>query len=367
MKTLLRMSLAAAAVLCLLSAGAQTPAGDAVSDFDYAVDVVERAYAGYPDKTAGREAKYAALKGRLQSEISGDRDVYDAIAEYLGWFDDSHLQTPGAEAYRAKSLRRDTDYAGRMKRYDPQFMHCRVDEDTYLIRFPSCDLTDAEIAGVRAAVAAYRASGCENLVVDIRGNMGGSDNAYEPLLKLLYDHEGTEDAMEYRVSDLAVAHVREFAGDTERGRGKIARMERTPAGEFLTDGPKTYRIHYDSVSPRPRRAGLLIDGKVGSSGEQLVLEVRASSRRTTVYGQDNTLGCLDFSNCEILYFPQDPTRWMMLPTTRSCRVPEGRGIDSAGIAPDVRIPLPLPEVLTDNVDTWTLWVAEDMKTEKRKE
>ena len=217
------MSLAAAAVLCLLPAGAQTPAGNAVSDFGYAVGVVERAYAGYPDKTAGREAEYAALKARLQSEISGDRDVYDAIAEYLGWFDDSHLQTPGAEAYRAKSLRRDTDYAGRMKRYDPQFMHCRVDEDTYLIRFPSCDLTDAEIAGVRAAVAVYCASGCENLVVDIRGNMGGSDNAYEPLLKLLYDHEGTEDAMEYRVSDLAVAHVREFAGDTERGPGKIGR------------------------------------------------------------------------------------------------------------------------------------------------
>ena len=41
--------------------------------------------------------------------------------------------------------------------------------------------------------------------------------------------------------------------------------------------------------------------------------------------------------------------------------------EAAGIAPDVRIPLPLPEVLTDNVDAWTLWVAEDMKTEKRKE
>ena len=76
------MSLAAAAVLCLLPAGAQTLAGDAVSDFGYAVGVVERAYAGYPDKTAGREAEYAALKARLQSEISGDRDVYDAIAEH---------------------------------------------------------------------------------------------------------------------------------------------------------------------------------------------------------------------------------------------------------------------------------------------
>lgn len=364
MKTLLRMSLAAAAVLCLLSAGAQTPAGDAVSDFDYAVDVVERAYAGYPDKTAGREAEYAALKGRLQSEISGDRDVYDAIAEYLGWFDDSHLQTPGAEAYRAKSLRRDTDYAGRMKRYDPQFMHCRVDEDTYLIRFPSCDLTDAEIAGVRAAVAAYRASGCENLVVDIRGNMGGSDNAYEPLLKLLYDHEGTEDAMEYRVSDIAIAHVREFAGNTERGRRKVARMERTPAGEFLEEG-KTYRIHYDSVSPVPRRAALIVDGRVASSGEQLVLEIRACSRRTTVYGQDNTLGCLDYSNCEILYFPRDTARWMIVPVTRSKRIPAGRGIDREGIAPDVRIPLPLPATLADNVDPWVEWVAGELKNNRK--
>ena len=318
MSVLLRvLPLVAAVAGLLLPAGAQVPVkGGEVSDFDFAVDVVERAYAGYPDKTANRAAEYGALKERLRSGIASGRDTYDAVAEYLGWFDDSHLGTEGVRAYRPKSIRRPSDYAARMERYDPQFTHCRVDGET---------------------------------------------------LRLLYDHEGAEDAMEYRVSDLAVAHVREFAGDTERGRGKIARMERTPAGEFLTDGPKTYRIHYDSVSPRPRRAGLLIDGKVGSSGEQLVLEVRASSRRTTVYGQDNTLGCLDFSNCEILYFPQDPTRWMMLPTTRSCRVPEGRGIDSAGIAPDVRIPLPLPEVLTDNVDTWTLWVAEDMKTEKRKE
>ena len=38
-----------AAVAGLLPAGAQTPAGGAVSDFDFAVDAGERAYAGYPD------------------------------------------------------------------------------------------------------------------------------------------------------------------------------------------------------------------------------------------------------------------------------------------------------------------------------
>lgn len=104
---------------------------------------------------------------------------------------------------------------------------------------------------------------------------------------------------------------------------------------------------YDSVSPVPRRAALIVDGRwlrrVAAGARN-----QACSRRTTVYGQDNTLGCLDYSNCEILYFPRDTARWMIVPVTRSKRIPAGRGIDREGIAPDVRIPLPLPATLADN-------------------
>lgn len=366
MRILLRFLPLVAAVAGLLPAGAQTPAGGAVSDFDFAVDAVERAYAGYPDKTANRGAEYVALKERLRSGIASGRDTYDAVAEYLGWFDDSHLKTPGVEAYRAKSLCRDTDYAGRMKRYDPQFTACRVDDATYLIRLPSCDPDEVSPHAVQSAVDAFLASGCGNLVVDIRGNRGGNDSTYEPLLRLLYDRPGELDNSEYRVSNLAIAHLKEFSDGSERSLAKIARMERTPAGEFLAGERKTYRIRYDSISPLPRRAALIVDGQVASSAEQLTLELRACSRRTTVYGQDNTLGCLDFSNCEILWFPQDTTRWMMVPVTRSFRVSAGRGIDSAGIAPDVRINLPLPGELTDNVDEWVRWVAEELKTKNLK-
>lgn len=330
MKKLLQILLTVCAAVSLLPAGAQTPAGDVASDFDHAVDVVERAYAGFPDKTAGRTAEYAALKERLRSQVAGDRDVYDAIAEYAGWFDDSHLIVSGVEKYRPKSLRRSVDYAARMKCYDPRFVHFPVDGDTYLIRFPSCRTDEASMAAVRSAVGAYRTSGCANLIIDIRGNRGGNDDAYEPLLRLLYDHEGELDNMEYRVSEVAVAHVREFAGDTPRGREKIRRMERCPAGTFLSPERKTYRIRYDSVSPLPRRAALLIDGNVASVAEQLVLEARACSRCTTVYGQDNTLGCLDYSNCEILYFPRDTARWICVPVTRSLR--------AAGSTPTASLP-----------------------------
>ena len=82
MSVLLRvLPLVAAVAGLLLPAGAQVPVkGGEVSDFDFAVGVVERAYAGYPDKTANRAAEYGALKERLRSGIASGRDTYDAAS-----------------------------------------------------------------------------------------------------------------------------------------------------------------------------------------------------------------------------------------------------------------------------------------------
>ena len=91
----------------------------------------------------------------------------------------------------------------------------------------------------------------------------------------------------------------------------------------------------------------------------MVLTLRACSSRTTVYGRDNTMGCLDYSNCRTVNLPQSGIT-LSVPMTRTCRLPD-RGIDQTGIAPDVRIPLPLPNELTDNVDEWTQWVAADLE------
>lgn len=61
----------------MLAVGAQPPAeGNA-----FAFGVVERAYAGLPDKTAGRGAAYDALKRRLRSDIAAGRGIdRDGIA-----------------------------------------------------------------------------------------------------------------------------------------------------------------------------------------------------------------------------------------------------------------------------------------------
>lgn len=130
---------------------------------------------------------------------------------------------------------------------------------------------------------------------------------------------------------------------------------------FVAMTPRQVDIAYDTISPLPRRAALMIDGQVASAGEQMVLNLRSCSQRTTIYGRDNTKGCLDYSNCRGVNLPQSGIT-LYIPMTRSCRLPDN-GVDRTGIAPDVRIPLPLPETLTDNVDTWTLWVAKELEKE----
>ena len=68
-------------------------------------------------------------------------------------------------------------------------------------------------------------------------------------------------------------------------------------GDFSVD---TYRLN--QVSDAVRKAALIIDNGVASSGEQMVRSIKATSDRTTVYGRDNTLGCLDFSNINVVQF-----------------------------------------------------------------
>ena len=119
-------------------------------------------------------------------------------------------------------------------------------------------------------------------------------------------------------------------------------------------------FHYDSISTFPKKAAIIVDNSVASSGEELVLDARLASKRTKIYGRDNTMGCVDTGNCPH-YTPAGRGLTIQYPISYSTRWEKGTGVDPTGIAPDVRISLPYPKRLADNIDEWVLWVAEDMK------
>lgn len=324
------------------------------TDFDFGVAELETNYAGFPTKvTEANQKEYEALKARCRREVTEQgRKPWEALGELYGWFGDFHLRVGN---YSAPYMRKVPTYE-EMEDYDPAAVYRKVTDRTFLIRFPSCDGEDPTPEWVEESVKAYLASGCENLIIDIRGNGGGQDGIFKPYTKLLYDREARIDGVEIRNTP---AHMAWIGGIEVDWVQQLKERMKASDEEFVPTTPRWLEIAYDSISPLPRRAALIIDAAVASAGEQMVLTLRACSGRTVVYGRDNTMGCQDFSNCRTVNLPQSGIT-LSVPMTRSYRLPN-RGIDSTGIAPDVRIPLPLPRVLYDNVDEWTEWVAADLE------
>ncbi len=334
-----------------------------LEDFKAVIHLAECDYAPFKFKVTNKNKKeYNALKKRLGKDLTkGRRTWQDAVCAYVGWFGDFHFGVYGNDDITAnyyKYARKRIDYHELMETYDPKMLSCKVNKDTYLIRFPSCIGTQ-ELA--EKFVQEYKASGCPNLIIDIRGNMGGQDESFEPLLKLLYDYpDGKRDGSVFRYTKASIERSEWTLEDLE-DLGYPTDIEHAP--EYVVKIADGSPLTFDTIYEYPKKAALIIDNMVASSGEQAVLNTRLASLRTTIYGRDNTMGCIDTGNCRVYESARKPLI-IQYPTTYSTRYEKGTTVDLIGIIPDVRITLLYPKHLTDNIDEWVLWVADDLKKPK---
>ena len=332
-----------------------------LADFDSVVYMAEHDYAPFKFKvTKKNRREYNGLKKQLIRDITkGKRTWQDAVCAYVGWFGDHHFYVSGeskdVNANYSKYARKRIEYWKLMDEYHLQPMSCKVDDDTWLIRFPSCDNTQE---WAEQSAREYLNSGCPNLIIDIRGNGGGSDNSYQPFMQLLFDtSDCSRDGVMIRYTE---ASIRRCGLNEERLKELGLPTDFVHAPEYVVLVEEGATFHYDSISTFPKKAAIIVDNSVASSGEQLVLDVRLASKRTKIYGRDNTLGCVDTGNCPH-FTPAGRGLNIQYPISYSTRYEKGTCVDPTGIAPDVRIPLPYPKRLTDNIDEWVLWVAEDLK------
>ena len=332
-----------------------------LADFDTIVQVAEKDYAAFKFKVTNANRKeYEAFKKSLVKDIKKQRRTWqDAICAYVGWFGDFHFSVYGNDGITGnyyKYARKRIDYHTLMDAYDPKMLSGKVDDNTYLIRFPSCNGTQ-ELA--EKFVLDYKNSGCPNLIIDIRGNSGGQDESFWPLLQLLYDNpDGARDGVIFRYTKGNVERQGWTKEDLE-DLGFPSDINNAP--EYIVKNADGVPVTFDTISQYPKKAALIIDNMVASSGEQMVLNVRSASHRTKKYGHDNTMGCIDTGNCCIFESAQKPLI-IQYSTTYSMRYEKGTTVDMTGILPDIRITLPYPKHLTNNIDEWVLWVAEDLKT-----
>ena len=337
-----------------------------LEDYDNAVKYIEDNYSGFPDKVVdSNRADYESMRAHLRAQVEqGERPGWDAIGEYTAWFNDEHLSVHiyfkdekgnwigTTEKYNHK--KKIIHYESQME-YGPKPMACKVTDKTFLIRYPSCG-GNPDMKWIKKSVKQFKKSHCKNLIIDIRGNGGGDDRNWYPYLKLLCDHNAWESTSEYRNTPQNISYVLQtgwpIAGTLQKESVK------NPDAQFLRGG-LFQRVYVRRPDKRVQKAAVIVDNNVASSGEGMVLSLRAYSDRVTVYGRDNTRGCLDYANVATIEM-KHCGRTFQMPMSRKFGLPDG-AIDATGIAPDVRIQLSLPAKLTDNIDEWVIWVAEQLE------
>ena len=185
---------------------------------------------------------------------------------------------------------------------------------------------------------------CNRLIIDVRGNGGGADSAFVPLLEYCFpegkeitDYYKSEYPIEINYSmrnckdriqllkkmfgddlpeDMAPMLNKMVADNTENmGKGFIESDD-----EFV-----------DGIIGRadPEKVFIITDERCASSGDAFV-EVMSFSPKVTVVGRP-TMGITDYSNCSVVRFDDFG---LIYPTSRDKRIDGGKGLAHKGVPVD---------------------------------
>jgi Peptidase family S41 len=231
----------------------------------------------------------------------------------------------------------------------------RLSDRTLLLQLPS--FADGEAAVIDSLVRMHQAAldRTPNLILDLRGNTGGSDYVYAPLLPLIYTNPIAVVGTSIYATDDNIAKYEAFQsrpGFSEaqyRAGRRLIDSLRTHRGGFLHRPDDTVRM--ERVLPRPARIAVLIDRGCASSCEQFLLAARQSAK-VTLLGE-RSAGVLDYANVRVSALPCGPYV-LRYPTSRSQRLPLAP-VDAAGIEPDV----PLPANELDAIDWARRWIERE--------
>ncbi len=205
---------------------------------------------------------------------------------------------------------------------------------------------------------------CQHLIIDVRGNGGGADTAFIPLLEYCfpegepaekYIHDAYPVSVNYTKRNCKdrLSLIKRFLGDSvpEDVASLVAKM----ISDLNRNMGKGFVDESESIlsgiigRKNPERVWVLTDERCASSGEAFV-EAVSFSPKVTVVGRP-TCGITDYSNCNMVEF--DDFRFVY-PTSRDKRLDYGKGIGQKGFPVDRYIAWKPEHIGTDEVLTYVL-------------
>ncbi|PIV93397.1 MAG: hypothetical protein COW44_09695 [Flavobacteriaceae bacterium CG17_big_fil_post_rev_8_21_14_2_50_33_15] len=302
------------------------------SQLNFAIHKIETNYAGFTDKvTDENRMMYEDYTKNFIIKASQEKNAdncLNLVKQWMEFFKDGHLQI------RTKANSVNT-VSSKITSDDNKTYFKKINAETNLIRIGSFNhvykkMIDSVIRANYAAITSTK-----YLLIDLRGNHGGSDVSYKELIPFIYTNPievigmsklSTPDNIEkYNIAandDIYSADSREYAR-------KIAEKLKAIPGQFLEGETET--VSLKEILPYPALVGIVVNNKCGSTTEQFLLAAKQSKK--TVFFGENSAGILDYANMHFLDFPC--YNWRLgYATSRSMRLPK-TPVDNIGISPDI--------------------------------
>jgi len=216
------------------------------------------------------------------------------------------------------------------------FQLANIDDSTLLLSLPNFDGNNKSLVDNLINSNRDKLLSTPYLIIDMRGNGGGTDPTFSSVLPFLYTNP-----VELKGNDVLASkeNINEFeklfnsnamSGDLkEWGKSIINRMKANP-GKFVVYAADN-TVRFDVVTQNPRKIGILINHNCASSAEQFLLFAR-ECKKVVLFGQP-TSGTLDYSNVLTVQCPS-PAFNFGHATTKTHMLPNF-SVDKEKIKPNV--------------------------------
>lgn len=221
------------------------------------------------------------------------------------------------------------------------FSFKKITDKTSLLTLPSFYYSYVDIINRLLENNKNLLENSEYLIVDVRNNGGGTDNAYLNLLPYIMTQSIRTLGVEFLSTPTLINGLQGYIDGIKDDKSKereITRIKREIEILKKNEG-KFVNIHdseVDTMTVRiaeksPKNIVVLANQNVGSSGEYFVMFTR-QSKKVKIFGTP-TYGGLDYASARVFDFGC-PEYTLALPTYRSLRLPNFP-VDNIGLQPDI--------------------------------
>jgi hypothetical protein len=318
------------------------------------VSHVKLDYAGFNDKIKDSNKKaFENFTTSLRKSSIGAKDIdscYVILRTWTNYFRDNHLRIQLDWRYKQKfpevvkllsaRFAKPKNIPISMDKLESKTNIKILNDKTVLLRFPSFEW--GEKKNIDSLLKAYdqQLKKLPDWIIDLRGNDGGTDYAFDGLIPFIYTNPIKIKPDEFLSSNGNIKILTENLKDNElpqSGKDFIANviklMNQHPNQFVNPSGKDSFEIKLDTVYQYPTKVAVLIDRNTASSAESFLLSAMQSTK-VKVYGE-NSAGMLDYNNIQYFDIPCKDFN-LVIPIGRSKRLPENP-IDNIGVKPNVRI------------------------------